>query len=170
MIHYSPYHFVIFVIVLIPMLTSPLICSHAICSCAICSRTIQTAKILHTVNTYTIICATNCISYGLLRASHCRNPTGRPTSSVVAAFAPPHHTMCVRMGLTARAYSDFARSRFILIPVAFEIASGLLRALRVRRVLLRFRRAYTVSTSTRQSTKTMPSFYLIQRKKSIKAD
>ena len=41
-------------------------------------------------------------------------------------------------------YSDFARSRFILIPVAFEIAYSLLRALRVRRSCLRFRRAYTV--------------------------
>ena len=42
-------------------------------------------------------------------------------------------------------YSDFARSRFILIPVAFEIAYSLLRALRVRRSCLRFRRAYTVN-------------------------
>ena len=71
----------------------------------------------------------------------------------VAAFAPPHHTLCVRMWLTARAYSDFARSRFILIPVAFEIASGLLRALRVRRVPLRFRRAYTVIISLRSCKK-----------------
>ena len=33
---------------------------------------------------------------------------------------------------------------FTLIPVAFEIASSLLRALRVRRSCLRFRRAYTI--------------------------
>ncbi len=98
----------------------------------------------YTINGHTIHCATHCISYGLLRASHFRNPTGDRLRRSVAAFAPPLHTLCERMWLSARAYSDFARSRFILIPVAFEIAYSLLRALRVRRSCLRFRRAYAV--------------------------
>ena len=43
-------------------------------------------------------------------------------------------------------YSRFRRVShgFTLIPVAFEIAFSLLRALRVRRACLRFRRAYTI--------------------------
>ncbi len=50
-------------------------------------------------------------------------------------------------------YSDFALSRFILIPVAFEIASSLFRALRVRRACLRFRRAYAIKKDdTRMDT------------------
>ena len=48
-----------------------------------------------------------CISYGLLRASHSRNPTGDRLRRSVAAFAPPLHTLCERMWLTARAYSHF---------------------------------------------------------------
>jgi len=146
-----------------------------------------------------------CISYAPLRTSCFRVATGRPTSSVVAAFASPLHTLCERMRLTARAYSHsrgafaplhahtcclrkrnqpltrasratslsaFSKSwewiycisyaplrtscfrvatgirilvalsrHFMLIPVAFESATSLLRALRVRRVCLRFRRA-----------------------------
>ena len=99
---------------------------------------------------HTISRATNCISYGLLRASHSRNPTGDRLRRSVAAFAPPLHTLCERMWLTARAYSRFRRVShgFTLIPVAFEIAYSLLRALRVRRSCLRFRRAYTVNAHT----------------------
>ena len=69
--------------------------------------------------TYTVSRDTYCISYGLLRAPHSRNPTGIRTSVPLARH-------------------------FVLIPVAFEIAYSLLRALRVRRSCLRFRRAYTV--------------------------
>ena len=46
------------------------------------------------VNTHTILCATNCISYGLLRAAHSRNPTSirtlvplmRPVVLILVAF------------------------------------------------------------------------------------
>ena len=49
--------------------------------------------------------ATNCISYGLLRAPHSRNPTGIRTSVPLARH-------------------------FVLIPVAFESAYSLLHTLR----------------------------------------
>ena len=74
---------------------------------------------LRDLSAFSKSCLRYCISYGLLRASHSCNPTSIRTS----------------VPLTRH---------FVLILVAFEIASGLLRALRVRRVLLRFRRAYTV--------------------------
>ena len=61
----------------------------------------------NTVNAHTIHHAIHCISYGLLRASHSRNPTGDRLRRSVAAFAPPLHTLCERMWLTARAYSHF---------------------------------------------------------------
>ena len=53
----------------------------------------------YTVNTHTILCATNCISYGLLRAAHSRNLTSM--STLVPLMRP-----------------------FVLILVAFEIAKA----------------------------------------------
>ena len=61
----------------------------------------------NTANAHTVHHAIHCISYGLLRASHLRNPTGDRLRRSVAAFAPPLHTLCERMWLTARAYSHF---------------------------------------------------------------
>ena len=80
----------------------------------------------YTINSHAVNSATYCISYGLLRASHSRNPTGIRTSVPLARH-------------------------FVLIPVAFEIAYSLLRALRVRRSCLRFRRAYTVNPHAPQA-------------------
>ena len=117
----------------------------------------------------------SCISYGLLRASHSRNPTGMSVFAVFHTASRSYllpsksHTVSYARFATGELFAFskrvvyklriapcFALSQsyrherfrrvshgFTLIPVAFEIAYSLLRALRVRRACLRFRRAYT---------------------------
>ena len=68
---------------------------------------------------------TYCISYGLLRASHSRNPPGDRLRRSVAAFAPPLHTLCERMWLTAHAYSRFRRVSHGFTPIPLPGMNGI---------------------------------------------
>lgn len=63
--------------------------------------------------------ATDCISYGLLRALRSCNPTCDRLCRSVAAFASLLHPLSERMWLTDRAYSRFRRVShgFTLIPL-----------------------------------------------------
>ena len=83
-------------------------------------------------NDYTISRATNCISYGLLRASHSRNP--QVTDFVGLSRRSSHRfTLCVSGcgSLPAHIRTSVPLARhFVLIPVAFEIAYSLLHTLR----------------------------------------
>ena len=91
-------------------------------------------RLLNTAKPHTTSSATYCISYGLLRASHSRNPTGKPDFVGLSRRSPHRITLrvygCGSLPAYIRTFVPLTR-HFVLIPVAFETAYSLLHTLRV---------------------------------------